>query len=68
MNSAAAWQAPSIVDNFYSSNTSEILQTLQKKNLDPPMEHLVPEIDAAPATKNELVEALNLSASYEDSC
>jgi hypothetical protein len=32
------------------------------------MEHLVPEIDAAPATKNELVEALNFSASYEDSC
>mgnify|MGYP000886495340 CR=1 FL=1 len=37
------------------------------QNLYPPMEQLVPEIDACPATKNELVEALNLSASYEDS-
>ena len=37
------------------------------QNLYPPMEQLVPEIDAAPATKNELVEALNSSASYEDS-
>ncbi len=37
------------------------------QNLYPPMEQIVPEIDACPATKNELVEALNLSASYEDS-
>ena len=36
------------------------------QNLYPPMEQLVPEIDACPANKSELVEALNLSASYED--
>jgi hypothetical protein len=36
------------------------------QNLYPPMEQAVPEIDAMPKTKRELVEALNLSASFED--
>ena len=36
------------------------------QNLYPPMEQLVPEIDAAPATKNELVEALNYLSSFEN--
>lgn len=35
------------------------------QNLYPPMEQAVPEIDAMPKTKRELVEALNLSYSYE---